>query len=559
MQSQSQPQPQPKPVRRLANKDSNPKRIYVLLLLAALSVVSLTTILAWRQGSVNNEKEQEILPAQENQGNVAQQAAPEPDPKPSNADEERLAAVKAAMEHAWGGYQKYAWGMDELDAVNNAGVEWIGMGATIIDSLDTLWIMGMKDEFYKARDWVRDTFDPKADREVSFFETTIRVLGGLLSAYALSGDKVFLEKARIVGDGLISAIRFPNAMPHPQVNLKTRRGYSYTASGDNTNIAEAGTMQLEFLYLSQLTGDKSYGKKALKVLDKVWNSNKKYKGLIPVDIRMSDGKATSDHLKLGATGDSFYEYLLKIYLFARNDKSIKPTKYRDMFDTSMRSLIDKLVLKTSATNLTYIAEFEDGTIFHKMDHLVCFAGAMFALGGAKAFDEPNMEYFRVGEEITYTCRNFYTRMASGIAPEIAIFPEGKDLAPDAVHNLLRPETIESYFVLWRLTHDQKYRDWGWEMFQTFESKSKTESGYASLSDVTVADPVKDGSMPSYFLAETLKYFYLLFADDSVISLDEYVFNTEAHPFPIKNDAGNVIGAPSYLFLYFLVFVFAMIF
>ena len=529
-------QPQPRPRRKLLNAGRNLKSVYVLLILVVLSVVSLTTVLAWArsprvQGKDQLAKEKDARREEKHESRSPFERPNEP--HASNADEERLAAVKAAMEHAWGGYKKYAWGTDELDPVSNVGNYWLGMGATIIDSLDTLWIMGMKDEFYEARDWVRDSFDPRADRDVSFFETTIRVLGGLLSAYGLSGDPVFLDRARIVGDGLISAIRFPNAMPYPQINLKTKAVYNPSYDYEVTNIAEAGTIQLEFLYLSQATGDASYGEKALHVLDTIWKNNEKHKGLIPVDIRMSDGKATSDHLKLGATGDSFYEYLLKMYLFTKHDKSVDATKYRDMFDTAMRSLIDKLVLKTSESNLTYIAEFQDGEIYHKMDHLVCFAGAMFALGGAKAFDRPNKEYFRVGEEITYTCRNFYTRTASGLAPEIAVFPEGKDLSVDAKHNLLRPETIESYFVLWRLTHDKKYRDWGWEMFQAFEAKSKTESGYASVDDVTAENPVKDGSMPSYFLAETLKYFYLLFADDSVIPLDDYVFNTEAHPFPIK--------------------------
>ena len=543
------------PHRRLVAKNNRSNKVYVILLLVA--IVSFTTILVWAQSLGHRENEQniptnkvkptQIFQEQEQQNNVPQEIEvpikhqnnpipkpnPKPKPKPSAADKERLAAVKAAMKHAWGGYRKYAWGTDELDAVKNEGVNWLGMGATIIDSLDTLWIMGMKDEFYEARDWVRDNFDPEIDRDVSFFETTIRVLGGLLSAYGLSGDNVFLEKARMVGDGLISAIKPPNSMPYLQVNLKTKHAFSPSWNSGKTNIAEAGTVQLEFLYLSQVTGDKSYGEKALGVLDKIWESNEEHKGLIPVDIRVTDGMATSDHLKFGATGDSFYEYLLKLYLFMKYDDNAGALKYRDMFDTSMRSLIDKLVLKTSATNLTYIAEFVHGKIYHKMDHLVCFAGAMLALGGAKAFDKPNMEYFRVGEEITYTCRNFYTRMASGIAPEVITFPDGKDLHADAKHNLLRPETIESYFVLWRLTHDQKYRDWGWEMFQAFESKTKTPTGYASLKDVTVANPIRDGSMPSYFLAETLKYFYLLFADDSVISLDDYVLNTEAHPLPIK--------------------------
>lgn len=510
-------------------KSVRSSKIYAILL-AVLVITCLTAISIWTHSPGRKGQTQTQSPS--NQETVQGNKNKFP---PGDPDEERLAAVKAAMKHAWNGYKKYAWGTDELNAVTKEGGYWLGLGATIIDSLDTLWIMGMTDEFYEARDWVRDSFNPRADKDVSFFEATIRILGGLLSAYTLSGDKILFDKARILGDGLINAIKPGYALPHLQVNLETKEASNPYWVDGTTNIAEAGSVQLEFLYLSELTGNKTYGEKVLRVLDTIWESNKEFNGFIPVDLRISDGKCVGDHLGLGSFGDSFYEYLLKIYLFLKHNKYSESLKYRNMFDVSMQSVINKLVLKTTDTNLTYIAEFKDGKILHKMDHLVCFAGAMFALGGAKAFDEPYKEYFKMGEEITHTCRNFYTRMASGLSPEVVAFPDGKDLAADVKRNLLRPETVESYFILWRLTHDKKYRDWGWEIFQAFESKCKTECGYAGLDDVTKENPEKSGLMQSYFLSETLKYLYLLYSDDSVISLDDYVFNTEAHPFPIKRE------------------------
>jgi mannosyl-oligosaccharide alpha-1,2-mannosidase len=99
--------------------------------------------------------------------------------------------------------------------------------------------------------------------------------------------------------------------------------------------------------------------------------------------------------------------------------------------------------------------------------------------------------------------------------------------------ILRPETIESYFVMWRLTHDQKYRDWGWEAVQALETHCKAPGGYSGIKNVYHANVLKDDVQQSFFLAETLKYLYLLFSDDELISLDEWVFNTEAHPLPIK--------------------------
>jgi mannosyl-oligosaccharide alpha-1,2-mannosidase len=119
--------------------------------------------------------------------------------------------------------------------------------------------------------------------------------------------------------------------------------------------------------------------------------------------------------------------------------------------------------------LTYVAEIESNRQKLKMDHLVCFAGGMFSLG---AMGESRQRDFHTGEEITRTCYEMYHRMATGIAPEISIFDSGDlEADPRAKHYLLRPETVESLFVLYRLTGDQKYRDWGWEIFLAIEKYS----------------------------------------------------------------------------------------
>ncbi len=121
---------------------------------------------------------------------------------------ERQAAVRKAMKHAWDGYVEFAWGKDELKPVSKSHQNWLDIGLTIVDSLDTLWIMGMKEEFQKARDWVANELSFDKNREVSTFETSIRVLGGLLSAYDLSRDPMFLAKAKDIGDRLIKVRLF---------------------------------------------------------------------------------------------------------------------------------------------------------------------------------------------------------------------------------------------------------------------------------------------------------------------------------------------------------------
>ena len=97
---------------------------------------------------------------------------------------------------------------------------------------------------------------------------------------------------------------------------------------------------------------------------------------------------------------------------------------------------------------------------------------------------------------------------------------------------LRPETVESLFFMWRLTRDETWRERGWKIFVALQQQCRTASGYAALKDVRRRRSHED-SMPSFWMAETLKYLYLLFSEDDVLPLDQWVFNTEAHPFRVE--------------------------
>ena len=147
--------------------------------------------------------------------------------------------------------------------------------------------------------------------------------------------------------------------------------------------------------------------------------------------------------------------------------------------------------------------------------------------------------------LTYTCYQMYARMPTGISPEYVQFHNGEDFTPgpDGRHYLLRPEAVESFFVLYHLTGDPIYREWGWEVFQAIERYCKTEAGYGQLKNVRNKHRPPEDTMESFFLAETLKYLYLLFDPDTPIDLlHKHVFNTEAHPmriFPVMDEDGVV--------------------
>jgi len=282
-------------------------------------------------------------------------------------------------------------------------------------------------------------------------------------------------------------------------------------------------MQMEYASLSERTGISEFAEKALKVYDVLDRANKP-EGLYPVYIDPNNGSFRNRRVTLGALGDSFYEYLLKLWILTGK----KNEQYQRMYNEATTAIIEKLVKKSTPSGLTYIAE-KDGGIVDKMDHLVCFAGAMFALGAYHNITEHVEQHMELGKEITRTCHEFYARQPSGLSPELVKFNPGSDFYSGANHYILRPETVESYFVLYWITNDPIYQEWGWEAFQAIEQHCRTPDGYCGVRDVTVAKTDTDDLQQSFFMAETLKYLYLLFSPKSTVDLDQWVFNTEAHP------------------------------
>lgn len=441
-----------------------------------------------------------------------------------NADVEKREAVRNAMKHAWGGYKQYAWGKDELKPVSHSSSDWLGLGCTIVDALDTLYIMKMEEEFNEAREWIAKKLHFTQNKDISFFETTIRELGGLLAAYDLSGDEVFLLKARELADILLVAFETPTGLPRTSLNPATRATKNPSWTGNRGVLAEMGSVQLEFNYLACALGEPDYARKSTAVYDILLSLNTPTKGLYPVFVETeSRPNFASSQVTLGALGDSFYEYLLKFAFQTGN------AKWKEAWDVAASAIKQHLVQESSPSHLTYIAEqTPGGGLQHKMDHLACFTGGMFMLGSNWGEDKENLE---LGLAITETCHLLYAGQATGIGPEVFNFREGMDwvVPVNGKHYLLRPETVESYFYAWRFTHDEKWRRYGWEAFQAIETHCRTDVGYSGIRDVTATNPLKDDQQQSFFLAETLKYLYLLFEDDSVISLESYAFNTEAHP------------------------------
>uniref|UniRef100_A0A665X630 alpha-1,2-Mannosidase n=1 Tax=Echeneis naucrates TaxID=173247 RepID=A0A665X630_ECHNA len=444
------------------------------------------------------------------------------------------------MKHAWDSYRQYGWGHNELKPLAKKGhsTNIFGnsqLGATIVDALDTLYIMGLHEEFRDGQEWIEQNLD-FGNAEVSVFEVNIRFIGGLLAAYYLSGQEVFKLKAVQLAEKLLPAFNTPTGIPWAMVNLKSGVGRNWGwASAGSSILAEFGTLHMEFVHLTYLTGNPAYYQKVMhirKLLAKMDRPN----GLYPNYLNPRTGRWGQHHTSVGGLGDSFYEYLLKAWLMS--DKT--DTEARKTYDDAIEA-IERHLIRKSNGGLTFIGEWKNGHLERKMGHLACFAGGMFALGADGSPDDKAGHYLQLGAEIAHTCHESYDRTVLKLGPEAFKFDSGLEavaVRQNEKYYILRPEVIETYWYMWRFTHDPKYRQWGWEAAQAIDKYCRVSGGFSGVKDVYSSNPTYDDVQQSFFLAETLKYLYLLFSSDDLMPLESWVFNTEAHPLPVLH-LGNI--------------------
>ncbi|KAI7795894.1 putative endoplasmic reticulum mannosyl-oligosaccharide 1 [Triplophysa rosa] len=465
------------------------------------------TVISWRGAMIESEQGTELQPTARGKEAGTQADFDEPTPlKPvSEKPVDRAEAVREAFRHAWKGYKAFAWGHDELKPISKTHSEWFGLGLTMIDALDTMWILGLKDEFEEARKWVETELSFSKNVDVNLFESTIRILGGLLSTYHLTGDTMFLDKAKDIGSRLMPAFKTPSKIPFSDVNIGKGTAHPPRWTTDST-VAEVTSIQLEFRELSRLTEDPEYQKAVEEVTKQVHKLEGKHDGLVPMFINTNSGKFTRrGAFTLGARADSYYEYLLKQWLQGGK----KEIELLEDYLQAIEGVKKNLLKQTSPSKLTFVGELSNGRLNPKMDHLVCFLPGTLALGAHNGLPDDHMDLAR---QLMETCYQMYAQMETGLSPEIAHFNlqyhTGRDIdvKPADRHNLLRPETVESLFYMYRFTKDEKYRDWGWIILESFNKYTRVPGGgYTSIGNVRdPANPVPRDKMESFFLGETLK-------------------------------------------------------
>ncbi|KAF1631558.1 Mannosyl-oligosaccharide 1,2-alpha-mannosidase IB, partial [Eudyptes filholi] len=464
--------------------------------------------------------------------------------EPSDPDiREKRNKIKEMMKHAWDNYRQYGWGHNELKPIARKGhsTNIFGnsqMGATIVDALDTLYIMGLHDEFREGQEWIDKNLDFSVNSEVSVFEVNIRFIGGLLAAYYLSGQEVFKIKAVQLAGKLLPAFNTPTGIPWAMVNLKSGVGRNWGwASAGSSILAEFGTLHMEFVHLSYLTGDPVYYNKVMhirKLLQKMDRPN----GLYPNYLNPRTGRW--GQRKSSSIGDTSYSLFFKTW---------SKSSLHHLWKQKGKGAIEKHLIRKSNGGLTFIGEWKNGHLERKMGHLTCFAGGMFALGADGSRDDKAGHYLQLGAEIAHTCHESYDRTTLKLGPEAFKFDGGVEavaVRQNEKYYILRPEVIETYWYMWRFTHDPKYRQWGWEATQAIDKYCRVSGGFSGVKDVYSSSPTYDDVQQSFFLAETLKYLYLLFSNDDLLPLDNWVFNTEAHPLPVLHLANTTLsGNPAY--------------
>ncbi len=407
--------------------------------------------------------------------------------QPENNNHQLAIRVRHDTKRSWDAYREYARGKDVL---------------LPLDAFSTLALTGLTGDADQVVKYVADSVSFDKDFKAKVFEVNIRVLGGLLSMYQLSGDAQIMEKAVDFGNRLMPAFHSATGIPYYWVNLETG-----LVEGSRVNVAEAGTYLLEMGMLSYFTGDARYYQAAKRSSRAIFDRRSEI-GLVGDVIDIETGEWINPSAHISAGTDSYYEYLYKGWLLF-GDPELK-----EMWDTSIEAV------------LKYLPEEVDGRVWYGRVNMYtgertssvvtlwdAFMPALLAISG----------HLSEAADLQESWDWLWNK--NGLEPMIY------DYQSDSILNReydLNPEIIESAWYLWELTGEERYMDMLKGYYADLMEFCSTDLAFTAIQDVETKE--QRDYMATYFLAETLKYFYLAFADQDMYNLETVVFSTDAHPF-----------------------------
>eukprot|EP00760_Papus_ankaliazontas_P015463 PhM_4_TR16529/c0_g1_i1/m.40428/K10085/EDEM2; ER degradation enhancer, mannosidase alpha-like 2 len=458
-------------------------------------------------------------------------AASHHDQSSSDADDDAAALSSEARQklasmfsHAYDNYMTHAFPMDELRPLSCSGVQTLcSCALTLIDSLDTLVVFGRHKEFREGVKWVAENVKFDRSTSVSVFEVNIRVLGGLLSAHVLYEEGIvavdpsvddyngsMLRMAVDLADRLLPAFNSRTGIPYGAIDLQ--KGVSPTETSI-TSTAGGGTFLLEFGVLSALTGDNKYEIAARRAARSLFQLRSKL-DLVGNHLDINSGRWTHEISTVGSAVDSYFEYLIKGYVL-----------FGDYELLHMYRVLTSGVERHLRRGPWYLdAHMQTGLLAWPVYNSLSsfYPGNLIMLGNASA---------------TSTMRQSVAAI-HGVWRRYGAMPEGFNLWSGLAHKgelgyPLRPESAESIYMMYRATRDPRYLDMGLHMVDALEARTRGACGYGIIADVE--NTTLEDRMESFMISETLKYLYLLFDDENVFNRRPFVFTTEAHPFPVRED------------------------
>ncbi|CAN9209986.1 unnamed protein product [Alternaria alternata] len=483
---------------------------------------------------------------------------------PPSSSDERAQAVVGAFRTSWDGYRKYAFPMDELRPLSNNGSNSRnGWGASAVDALSTALIMGQKDIVNEIIEYIPTINWAFTEDSVSLFETTIRYLGGMLSGYdLLSGPlahlandpanvEALLTQSINLANNLSYAFETPSGVPWNVLTFNNRSN-----DGSENGLATVGTLILEWVRLADLSGNRTFADLVEKAEQYLLYPSpdfaEPFPGLLGSTINVTTGQFTDAQGGWIGGSDSFYEYLIKMFIYDPRYVFLKD-RWVKAADSSIAYLASN---PAPRPDLTFLAAYENTTLDLTSQHLACFDGGNFILGG-QVLDR--QDYIDFGLKLVNGCHETYISTATRIGPEIfswntsavpanqtGFFNRTGFFIEDAGYQL-RPEVIESYYYAYRATSDPKYQEWAWDAFVAINATTRVGSGYSSIKDVNV---VGGGGytdfQESFWFAEVLKYSFAIQAGDaewqvSRDGVNEWVYNTEAHPVRVYGGGNTTRG------------------
>ncbi|MBI0475442.1 glycoside hydrolase family 47 protein [Sphingomonas sp. MA1305] len=436
---------------------------------------------------------------------LAATAAPLPAATPREDWQALAGEVKAAMRFAFAAYRQIAWGQDEVKPVSGGGQSFLipgaSVGLSIVEALDTLWLMGLDAELEDAVRWIhqRLTFDLDGDAQV--FEASIRLVGGLLSGHLATGDARLLELAHDLASRMMPCFETPTGMPMRYVNLRTGK----TRDGQSFPAEIGGGMAPEYVTLSRLTGERRFADKAVAAMLALHARRSKI-GLVGDTIDVTTGQWVGRRATVGPPTDSYLEYLWDTWRLTGD------VRCRDAYRVETAAILARMADRTTGDLWFANVDFETGAkLSLRQSELSAYYGGLLSEGGDHDAGVAAMTGWIAAQD------------RYGVLPEAFDPTDWRVLAPT---NALRPELADGAFTLWLHDRDERWRHVVAKHFRLMIAKNKAPHGFSGLKDVRTG--AQDDACPGYWWSEQMKYYWLIFSDTKRFDYKDNYLSTEGN-------------------------------